>query len=451
MQESTSTLLPDISSRTSEFSANDPVGDSSHDAAAWGPVNRIVFRFCFAYFILYIFPFPFTVIPGGDVVFKPYGDLWNAVVPWVGQHLFHLTITVLPNGSGDTTFNYVQVFCLTIIATVVAAIWTVLDRKRLGYPALYQGLRVYVRYSLATTMISYGVVKIIKSQFPSPSLDRLIQPFGDASPMGLLWTFMGASESYNLFTGTGEVLGGLLLTTRRTTLLGGLVCFGVMSHVAMLNFSYDVPVKLFSLHLLAMALFLIAPDLGRIACMFFLNRPVEPIAIRPLLGRRWLDRTAVAVRTLLVSLYCGMGLWGAYEGRKMYGDLAPRSALYGIWTVEEFEVNGKPRPPLLTDADRWRRVVFDHPQMIAIQLMSDTRRRYSLKLDPDAKTMALTKRTDPAWTSTLSYKQPEPTSIALEGTMDGQKIRAKLRRTDNPDFLLINRGFHWINEYPFNR
>ena len=20
-----------------------------------------------------------------------------------------------------------------------------------------------------------------------------------------------------------------------------------------------------------------------------------------------------------------------------------------------------------------------------------------------------------------------------------------------PDFLLINRGFHWINEYPFNR
>ena len=134
-------------------------------------------------------------------------------------------------------------------------------------------------------MITYGSVKVIKSQFPNPTLDRLLQPFGDASPMGLLWTFMGASESYNIFTGAGEMLGGLLLTTRRTTLLGALVCFGVMSHVAMLNFSYDVPVKLFSMHLLAMALFLMAPDLGRLARMFVLNRPVEPAVFRPLSRR----------------------------------------------------------------------------------------------------------------------------------------------------------------------
>ncbi len=69
-------------------------------------------------------------------------------------------------------------------------------------------------------MINYGAVKVIKAQFPNPTLDRLLQPFGDASPMGLLWTFMGASESYNIFTGAGELIGGLLLTTRRTTLLG---------------------------------------------------------------------------------------------------------------------------------------------------------------------------------------------------------------------------------------
>ena len=83
---------------------------------------------------------------------------------------------------------------------------------------------------------------------------------------------MGASESYNVFTGAGEILGGLLLTTRRTTLLGAIVSLGVLGHVAMLNFSYDVPVKLFSLHLLAMAVFLIAPDLRRLATMFLMIR-----------------------------------------------------------------------------------------------------------------------------------------------------------------------------------
>ena len=214
---------------------------------------------------------------------------------------------------------------------------------------------------------------------------------------------MGASESYNIFTGAGELLGGLLLTTRRTTLLGALVCFGVMSHVAMLNFSYDVPVKLFSMHLLAMSLFLMAPDLGRLARMFVLNRPVEPAVFRPLSRRTWVNRGAILLRTLVVAAFLGMTLYGAHESRKTFGDLMPRSPLYGIWNVEEFEVDGQVRPPLITDAQRWRRVVFDYPKMIAIQLMSDSRQRYGLDLDPDARTMALTKRDDPAWKAAFSY------------------------------------------------
>ena len=39
----------------------------------------------------------------------------------------------------------------------------------------------------------------------------------------------------------------------------------------------------------------------------------------------------------------------------------------------------------------------------------------------------------------------------LEGTMDGKQIRAKLRLGEKANFRLLNRGFHWINEYPFNR
>ena|GEM_PF-5392919 len=38
---------------------------------------------------------------------------------------------------------------------------------------------------------------------PSPTLDRLVQPFGDASPMGLVWTFMGASTAYPIFAAPG--------------------------------------------------------------------------------------------------------------------------------------------------------------------------------------------------------------------------------------------------------
>jgi hypothetical protein len=292
---------------------------------------------------------------------------------------------------------------------------------------------------------------VIKSQFPNPSLDRLVQPFGDASPMGLLWTFMGASASYNVFSGAGEMLGGLLLTARRTTLLGALVSAGVLSNVVMLNFSYDVPVKLFSTHLLLMALFLAAPDLGRLVSVFVLNRRAEPAELRPLFRRKWLHRLALLVRTAVVVAFTALALAGANENRSKFGDLAARSPLYGIWNVEGFETDGKARPPLLTDTTRWRRVVFDYPGMIAVQLMSDSRLRYPLKLDADKKTLALTRRDDPAWHADFSYEESEPGVLTLEGTFEGKKVRARLRRTDPSGFLLLSRGFHWINEYPFNR
>ncbi len=42
-------------------------------------------------------------------------------------------------------------------------------------------------------------------------------------------------------------------------------------------------------------------------------------------------------------------------------------------------------------------------------------------------------------------------SWSLEGMFDGRKVRARLRLTEPPEFLLTTRGFHWINEYPFHR
>jgi hypothetical protein len=42
-------------------------------------------------------------------------------------------------------------------------------------------------------------------------------------------------------------------------------------------------------------------------------------------------------------------------------------------------------------------------------------------------------------------------SMVLEGTIDGVKHRATLRKLDEKQLLLVSRGFHWINEKPLNR
>jgi hypothetical protein len=187
--------------------------------------KRILFRFVFAYLFLYNPLALMNAIPDAEKLFgtdaDPYTELWRPVVIWVGAHLFHVEITVLPLGSGDTTFNYVQIFCFGMLAAAATLLWTLFDRRRTNYLRLHDWLRSYVRFTLAANMLAYGAAKVIPTQFPNPSLDRLMQPFGDASPMGLLWTFMGASGSYTIFTGISEMVGGLLVTARRTTLLGG--------------------------------------------------------------------------------------------------------------------------------------------------------------------------------------------------------------------------------------
>jgi hypothetical protein len=170
-----------------------------------------------------------------------------------------------------------------------------------------------------------------------------------------------------------------------------------------------------------------------------------------LFQRTWARRSALVFQIVFVIGYLGLALYQSYDGRLQYGDGAPRSPLRGVWNVEVMEVNGQVRPPVFTEATRWRRVVFDFPGALSIQLMSDSRLRFNLVLDPVKKSMALARRDDPEKKSAFSYRRPESSVLVMDGTMDGQKIRARLRQTNVKSFQLTSRGFHWINEYPFNR
>ncbi len=420
-------------------------------ASAEGPLGRFGFRFTCCYFLLYFFPFPLDSIPGLGIVGQPVTAFWHALAAWVGKALFGVEITVFTNGSGDTTYDYVRVLCNLVLALAAAGVWTVLDRRRLTSPRLREVLRVYLRFCLGSTMIFYGAVKLIPSQFPPPTLDRLLQPFGDASPMGLLWTFMGASAAYTIFSGAAELACGLLLTLRRTTMLGALMAAGVMANVVMLNFSYDVPVKILSSHLLAMALYLLVPDLPRLASLFLRNHPVEPETYQPLFRRpRW-ELTGKVVAAVYVVTITGFGLYSAWQNNGYWGTWAKKSPLYGLWNVVEHETDGQARPPLVTDATRWRRVTFDRPLTIGIQLMNDSRVRYNVALNLDKGTLELKKRDDPNWKTTFTVVRPEPDRLDLQGELDGHKLRLHLERGEIPSFRLRDRGFHWINEWPFNR
>ena len=51
----------------------------------------------------------------------------------------------------------------------------------------------------------------------------------------------------------------------------------------------------------------------------------------------------------------------------------------------------------------------------------------------------------------FQYSQPDAGHVVLEGSLGGANLVVGLRQVDVQKFLLVNRGFHWINERPFNR
>ncbi len=416
----------------------------------WSAPKRVGFRFLFAYFLLYSLPFPLGILPWTGWITGPFYSARNAMATWVGTNLLGLEVVIQPTGSGDTAHQFSLLFCFVVLSAVIAAVWSLVDRSSDGYEQLHDWIRVYVRYVLASTMLSYGGFKVIKSQFPFPRLDQLLTRWGDSSPMGLVWRFMGFSTPYSTFGGAMEMVGGFLLLFRRTTLVGALVTVSVMSNVVMLNYAYDVPVKLYSTNLLFMAAFLTLPDLGRLLNFFVLNRATP----RGELGSLFTDVRMRRVGWVVKGAFVIWAVWTplnlSYSTKKSFGDDSPKPALWGIWNVDEQVVGTDTIPPLLTDSTRWRRLVVDRRQT-RVHHMTGERPSYRQETDTVAGTFTLTANADTTSHMNFTYTLPAPDQMSAWAVVEGDTLRLRLTRFDETTFLLLSRGYNWINELPFNR
>jgi hypothetical protein len=169
--------------------------------------------------------------------------------------------------------------------------------------------------------------------------------------------------------------------------------------------------------------------------------------VQPFFQRKLWHRGAQVFASLFLIAVVGVSLYQSYDQRRTFIGRG-RSPLYGVWEVEEFNVG---QAPATTSAPRWRRMVFDSPGRVVVQTAADLPERFGLELDQEKRTLTLRKRDDPSWNTVLTYDQVSPEVVRLAGALNGSEMTARLRRSDERKFLLIDRGFHWINEFPFNR
>ena len=440
-------------------------------ARRWHLVTRIASRFCFVYFGLYILltqmlPAMVPLLHLSPFELKP---MVSTPVFWVIRHVFHdQRQLAIVGGSGDKMFDWVFALCLLSLAALVTVFWSVVDRKRANYIRIHKWFRVYVRFALATTFLGYGMDKAIPMQMPAPPLTRLLEPYGNFSPMGALWYSIGASFPYERITGWAELTAAALLFIPRNATLGAIVALFDSIQIFSLNMTYDVPVKLFSFHLVLMSIFLLAPEMRRLLNVLVFNRTAEPSTQPPLGTRGQAILTGAMVQVVLAACFFGNSYLMNRQPFYAFGDGAPRPPLYGVWVIDKMQINGIERAPFVTDYERWRRVVVQsvttvapppasarvgNQVFMAFWRMDDTFFQMPAIVDLNDKTITISLGLGAAATvvGNFSLDEPAPGKLNLDGELFGKKIRMETTLFPREKFLLVSRGFNWIQELPFNR
>lgn len=418
----------------------------SQTSERWSEIHKVWFRFISAYIVIYIFPFPTGSIL--SFIWHPLRLAFKPVIYLVGQDVLHMqNIDITPNGSGDKSYDFILVFIYLALAVLTTIIWSVADRKRPNYERIRYWITVWVRYYLAYYLLMYGCTKFNNGQFPAPSLSRLMQPYGKSSPMGLAWTFFGFSKAYGVFMGISECIGGVLMLFRRTILLGACIATVVVLNIVMVNFCYDVPVKLFSSHLLLLCLYVLGTEGSRLLNLFIFNKPVPPSDLSPVLKSHSLKITRLAVKVIMVAGMIGFSLYSMYQNRS---DTGVKPPLYGLYDVQLFVQDHDTIPPLATESARWSKFAIAHPAYAEIRFMDDGDGWVAFKPDTVHKTVIMYPIKDATTQYQLEYKQ-EGDYLDIYGKFHNYYLYVKMKRSDERNYLLINRGFHWINETPYNR
>ncbi|ATL33106.1 hypothetical protein KY5_8088c [Streptomyces formicae] len=428
----------------------------------WSLPTRIAFRFFLVYVVLFFLSesrimYALVGVFGSELPVDAQTRQYHTVRPivtWVAEHLLHVEAPLIePVLSGDQAFFWVLALCWFLAALLVTVVWTALDRQRPHHETLFKWFFVVVRMCLAAQLFTFGFAKVFPLQMSLP-LTRLVEPFGDFGMQNVLWTQVGSSQPYEILLGCAEVTAGLLLVVPRTALLGALLAAIEMTQVLVLNFTYQVPVKLFTFHLLLLSLILVAPHAMRLAAFFVSDQGVGPVARPQLFRTRRALRLALAGQLLFGGWLAASQVHEDWKRWDVVGTSGPKPPLYGIWNVVKFTSDGQDRPPLTTDVERWNRFIVDtmHPYQpgpVSSQRMDGSIVDYAATFAPAKRAIMLARVGDPAWSGRLTFARPTGDKLTLDGVLGKEKVHIELEKVDIDSFPISRDGTRWVQDMPY--
>ena len=424
----------------------------------WPLWKKLLFRFFFIFISLYLVPW--TWLDGilvkikAEWLTKWYSDAEDWAVRFANDKILHIKKVLVPvAGSGDTSWGWAQLYLFLSLGVVGCVVWSLIDHRRKNYVNLDYWLCLFTRYYLALVAFSYGIIKIFMLQMPFPNLSMQATYLGDLLPMRLSWIFMGYSGPYQIFTGAMEVLAAILLLFRRTATLGSLVAAGVFLNVMVMNLSYDIPVKIFSIRLELFSLFLLAHEKDRLISFFISNKPAPAAQLYNVtFTEKWKRISRIVLKLIFVVVMIGYDVYQTYDRYKLT-NTPPKPGPIGIgmYDVETFVRNNDTIPPLLTDTLRWQDIIFERRS--GTVKSSDplfqkyyTRGHFLYAVDTVKQTLGFKMfPKDTTFGYFFTYQIPDDRTILLRGKNRNDSLFIVLKKSKR-HFQLAEKQFHWLSE-----
>jgi hypothetical protein len=414
---------------------------------SWNKPRRIALRFLVCYFALYA---PVVLSDLGFLGFPThwYDSVWQQTSKLIGG-VFGITkresmyVITRPD---DGALLAARAITFALMAVVGTVMWTrrVTDSQADDY-RIYHWLRIGLRYVLAYASIHFAIVGLFRFQFPGLTPESLITPVGDMRPNELLWAFFGWSWIFTSFLGLSEIAAGALLLRRETTLLGALLLGTILSNVVLLNFTFDVPEKSLSPHLLAMMTVLVLPDAKRLFDVHVLGKSVPPADMGwDVPSDRALTRRKSFLKKCLIVLMVASPLFLIWKTRGYLFHHA-KSPLAALYEVSSFTRDGQERPPIVGDSLRWRRAVISKQgDVLHVQMADSKWFSYGMAADTVKHRIALTAPIASEWRSakpdmltkdtprqdTVSYMRTRAGHLELKGNIAKHALTVTLERVD---------------------
>jgi hypothetical protein len=419
-------------------------------------MKKIFFRFFFIYFILATALWQmFEFIPGLNSITYFINDAFVPLVTFCNDYLFHVKdkLTIDGGGSGDTSYAWAYFYTTLLLAVLGSLIWTVLERKSRNYEKLEWILKNILRYYIIIIAFLYGTIKLFAQQMPEPGLSQLATPLGDFLPMRLSWMFFGYSSPYQIFSGVMEMMVAILLLYRRTIPTGLLLGFAVFLNVFILNLCFDIPVKLFSMHLVIYCLYLIVSDGQHFVNFFWKNKPTGKLTSYDwVITKKYVRIGRVIFKLVIVSLGV-LSLVQSWFWEKQQNEIKAQQPIeVGIYSIRNFRKNNVVQTISTDNNLLWKEFIFENDGKGSLNtgdtlfLQKYGRGYFMYSVKPKKNIIVFNALNDKDKVLfELNYKKTSNKNLQLWGKVKQDSVFIELQKTDKK-FPLMEKQFHWISE-----